>query len=223
MLPIVLSSLSNHPIMSDSPLPQGLQHAWPPCSSPPPEVCPSSGQLHQRCHPAISSSVALFSFCLQSFPASGFFFFSPSEWPVLIRLSKYWSFSFSMSPSNENSGFISFKMDWIGLLAVQGTLRSLLQHHSSKASILQCSALFMVQLSQLNVMTGKTIALTTWTFVSKVLSLLFNTLSTLVIAFLPGSNGLLISRLQLPYYQSAHKRQRWANMEVFILFCGILF
>ena len=103
-----------------------------------------------------------------------------------------------MSPSNENSWFISFKMDWVGLLAVQGTLRSLLQHHRSKASILQCSALFTVQLSQLNVMTGKTIALTTWTFVSKVLSLLFNTLSSFVIAFLPGRNGLLVSRLQLP-------------------------
>src|SRR5574337_98845 len=99
--------------------------------------------------------------------------------------SKYWSFSFSISPSNEYSGLISFKIDWFDLLAVQGTLNSLVQHHSSKASILRCSVFFMVHLSQQYVTTGKTIDLTIQTFVSKVMSLLFNTLSRFVIAFLP--------------------------------------
>ena len=115
-----------------------------------------------------------------------------------IRWPKYWSFSFSLSPSNEYSGLISFRMDWLDLLAVQGTLRSLLQHHSSKASILQCSAFFMVQLSHPYMTTGKTIALTTQTFVSKVMSLLFNVLSRFIIAFLPRSKHLLISWLQSP-------------------------
>ena len=110
-----------------------------------------------------------------------------------IRWSKYWSFSFSISPSNGYSGLISFRMDWLELLAVQGTLKSLLQHHGSKASILQCSAFFTVQLSYPNVTTGKTIALTRRTFVSKVMSLLFNMLSRLVITFLPRSKRLLIS------------------------------
>ena len=93
---------------------------------------------------------------------------------LLIRWPKYWSFSFSISPSNEYSRLISFRMDWLDLLAVQGTLKSLLQHHSSKASVVQCSAFFMVQLSHPYVITGKTVALTIWTFVSKVMSLLFN-------------------------------------------------
>ena len=101
-----------------------------------------------------------------------------------IRWPKYWSFSFSISPSNEYSGLISFRMDWLDLLAVQGTLKSLLQHYSSKASILQCSAFFIVQLSHLYMTTGKTIALTIWTFAGKVMSLLFNMLSMLVITFL---------------------------------------
>ena len=105
-----------------------------------------------------------------------------------IRWPKYWSFSFSISPSDEHSGLISFRMDWFDLLAIQGTLKSLLQNHSSKASILWCSAFFMVQLSHLYMTTGKTIALTRWNFVSKVMSLLFNMLSRLVIAFLPRSN-----------------------------------
>ena len=113
-----------------------------------------------------------------------------------IRWPKYWSFSFSISPSNEYSGLISFRMDWLDLLAVQGTLKSLLQHHSSKASILRRSAFFIVQLSHPYMMTGKTIALTRRTFVGKVMSLLFNMLSRLVIAFLPGSKCLLISWLQ---------------------------
>ena len=115
---------------------------------------------------------------------------------VLIRWPKYWSFSFIISPSNEYLGLISLKTYWLDLLAVQGTLSSLLQHHSSKASILWPSAFFTVQLSQPHVTTGKTIALAMWTFVSRVMTLLFNTLSRFVIAFLPRSNCLLISRLQ---------------------------
>ena len=110
-----------------------------------------------------------------------------------IRWPKYWSFSFSVSPSNEYSGLISFRMDWLDLLAFQGTLKSLLQHHSSKGSVFQCSAFFIVQFSHLYMTTGKTIALTRWTFVGKVMSLLFNMLSMLVITFLPRSKRLLIS------------------------------
>ena len=118
-----------------------------------------------------------------------------SESVLHIRWPKYWSFSFNISSSNEYSGLISFRIDWLDLLAVQETLKSLLQHHSSKASILHCSAFFMVQLSHPYMTNGKTIALTRWTFVSKVMSLLFNTLSRLVIAFLPRSKHLLISWL----------------------------
>ena len=110
----------------------------------------------------------------------------------------HWSFSFSITPSNEHSGLISFRMDWVDLLAVQGTLKSLLQQHSSKASILWCSAFLVVQLSHLYMTTGKTITLTVWTFVGKVMSLLFNMLSRFVIAFLPRSKHLLISWLQSP-------------------------
>ena len=102
-----------------------------------------------------------------------------------IRWPKFWNFSFRISPSNEYSGLISFRMDWLDLLAFQGTLKSLLQHHSSRASILQCSAFFIVQLSHPYLTTGKTIVLTRWTFVGKVMSLLFNMLSSLVITFLP--------------------------------------
>ena len=115
-----------------------------------------------------------------------------------IRWPKYWSFIFSISPSNEYSGLISFGMDWLDVLAVQRTLKSLLQHHSSKASILWCSAVFTVQLSQPYMTTGKTIALTRWTFVGKVMTLLFNMLPRLVITFLPRSKRLLISWLQSP-------------------------
>ena len=112
------------------------------------------------------------------------------ESALRIRWPKYWSFSFNMSPSNEYSGLISFRIDWLGLLAVQGTLKSLLQHHSSKAPILRHSAFFIVQLSHPYMTTGKTVALTTQTFVGKVMSLLFNMLSRLVIAFLPRSKHL---------------------------------
>ena len=121
-----------------------------------------------------------------------------SELALHIRWTKYWSFSFNISPSNEHRGLISFSMDWLDLLAIQGTLKSLLQHHSSKASILQRSAFFIVQLSHPYMTTGKTIALTRWTFVGKVMSLLLNMLSRLIITFLLRSKRLLISWLQSP-------------------------
>ena len=121
-----------------------------------------------------------------------------NESALHIRWPKYWNFSFSINPSNEYSELISFRMDWLDLLAVQGTLKSLPQHHSSKASILPHSAFFMVQLSHPYMTTGKTIAFTRWTFVGKVMSLLFNMLSRLVIIFLPRSKRLLISWLQSP-------------------------
>ena len=117
---------------------------------------------------------------------------------LYMRWPKYWSFSFSISPSKEHPGLISFRMDWLDLLAVQGTLKSFLQQHSSKASILQHSAFLTVQLSHPYINTGKAIALPRWTFVGKVMSLLFNMLSRLVITFLPRSKGLLISWLQSP-------------------------
>jgi len=117
---------------------------------------------------------------------------------LCIRWPKYWSFSFNLSPSNEHPGLISFRMDWLDLLEVQGTLKSLLQHHSLKASILRCSAFFIVQLSHSYMTTGKTIALTRQTFVDKGMSLLFNMLSRLVITFFPRSKHLLISWLQSP-------------------------
>ena len=120
------------------------------------------------------------------------------ESALRMRWPKYWSFSFNISPSSEHPGLISFRMGWLDLLAVQGTLKSLLQHHSSKASILQCSAFFIVQLSHPYLTTGKTIALTRQTFVGKVMSLLLNMLSRLVITFLPRSKHLLISWLQSP-------------------------
>ena len=121
-----------------------------------------------------------------------------NESTLYIRWPKYWSFSFSISPSNEHPGLISFRMDWLDLLAVQGTLKSLLQHNSSKASVLQCSAFFTVQLSHPYMTTGKTITLTRQTFIGKVMSLLFNMLARLVITFLPRSRHLLISWLQSP-------------------------
>ena len=121
-----------------------------------------------------------------------------NESTLHMRWPKYWTFSFSISSSNEHPGLISFRMDWLDLLAVQGTLKSLLQHHSSKASILRCPAFFTVQVSYPYMTTGKTVALTRWTFVGKVMSLLYNMLSRLVITFLPRSKHLLISWLQSP-------------------------
>ena len=178
--------------MSDSLRHHESQHIRPPCPSPTPGVHSDSRSLSQWCHPAISSSVVPFSSCLQSFPASGLF-----QWVgSLHQVAKYWSFSFNISPSSEYSGLISFRMDWLDLLAVQGTLKSLLQHHSSKASVLRRSAFFTDQLSHPYMTTGKTIALTRQTLVGKVMSLLLNVLSRLVIIFLPRSKRLLISWLQ---------------------------
>ena len=179
-------------VLSDSLRPHELQHTRPPCPSPTPRVYPNSGPSSRWCHPAISSSVVPFSSCPQSLPASESFPMS-----LLLRWPKYWTFSFSISPSNEHPGLI-IRMDWLGLLAIQGTLKSLLQYHSSKAPILQCSAFFIVQLSHPYMTTGKTIALTRRTFVGKVMSLLLNMLSRLVITFLPRSKRLLISWLQSP-------------------------
>ena len=138
------------------------------------------------CHPLLTSSI---------FPRIRFF---SNEKVLRIKWPKYWRFSFSISPSNEHSGLFSIRMDWLDLLAVPGTLRSLLLYHSSKASILQYSAFFIVQLCHPYMTTGKTIALTRWTFVDKVMSLLFNMLSRLVITILPRSKCLLISWLQSP-------------------------
>ena len=166
--------------MSNSLRPHELQHTRPPCLSNSRSlpklmsvelVIPSNHLI--LCHPLL---------LLPSiFPRIRFF---SKESVIPIRWPKYWTFSFSISPSNEYSGLISFRMDWFDLHAVQGTLKSLLQHHSSKVSVLQCTAFFMVQLSHAYMTTGKIIALTRWTFVGKVMSLLFNMLSRLVIAFL---------------------------------------
>ena len=175
--------------MSNSLQPHGLQHARPPCPSPTPRVYSNSCPLSRWCHPAISASVIPFS-CLQSFPASESF--------QMSQLFASDGQSFNISPSSEHSGLLSFRMDWLDLPAVQGTLKSLLQHHSSKASILRCSAFFIVLLSHPYMTTGKTIVLTRWTFVGKVMSLLLNMLSRLVTTFLPRSKHLLISWLQSP-------------------------
>ena len=167
--------------MSDSLQPHGLQYIRPPCPSTSPEVCPSSCPFHQWCplilwHPLLllpSMSLNIRDFC--------------NELSVHIRWPKYWNFSFSINPSSEYSGFISLKIEWFDLFTLQGTLRSLLQHHSSKASILWRSAFYTVQLSRPYMTTGKNIALTMWTFVGILMSLLFSTPSRFVIVFLPRS------------------------------------
>ena len=187
-----MSGQFSHSVTSDLLQPHGLQHTRLPCPSPTPGVysnsCPSVMMPSNHLilyrplllPPSISPSIRVF----------------PNE-PVLhVRWPKYWSFSFCISPSTEYSGLISFRMDWLDLLAVQGILKSLLQHHSSKASIFQCSAFFIVQPSHPYMTTGKTRVLTRQTFVGKVISLLFNTLSKLVITFLPRSKRLLVSWLQ---------------------------
>ena len=168
--------------------PHESQHASPPCPSPTPRIysnsCPSS---------VIPSSHLIFCrplLLLPPIPPSIRVFFNEST--LGMRWPKYSSFSVSISPSNEHPGLISFRMDWLDLLAVQGTLKSLLQHHSSKASILRRSAFFTVQLSHPYMTTGKNIALTRWTFVGKVMFLPFNMLSRLVVTFLPRSKRLLI-------------------------------
>ena len=160
------------------PLPHGLQHTRLPCPALTPGACSNSCPLSCWCHlllPSFFPSIRVFS----------------SKSVLLIRQPKYCSFS--ISPSNEPSGLLSFRIDWFDLHAVQGTLNNLLQHHNSKASILQCLAFFLVQLSQPYKTTGETIALTIWTFVGKVMSLLFNMLSRFAIAFLPRSKHLLTS------------------------------
>ena len=154
--------------MSNSFPPHEPQHARPSCPSPTPRIYPNPYPLSRWCHPTISSSVIPFSSCPQSFPASGSFQMSQ------LFTSRGQSFRFNISPSNEHPGLISFRMDQLDLLAVQGTLKSLLQHHSSKAWILRHSAFFIVQLSHPSMTTGKTITLIRWTFVGKVMSLLFN-------------------------------------------------
>ena len=190
--PCLPTSELSHAVMSDSLWPQGMQYTrlpYPPttpgaCSNSIGSVMPSIYLIlcHPLLLPSIFRSIRVFS----------------NESVLLIRWPKYWSFSFSISPSNEYSALISFRMDWFDFLAVEGILKSLLQHHSSKASLLQYSAFFVVQLSHPYMSTGKTIALTRWTFVGKVMSLLFNMLSRLVTAFLPRIKRLLISWLQSP-------------------------
>ena len=181
--------------MSDSLRPHELQHARPPCPSPTPRVHSASTSIESvmpSSHLILNRPLLL----LPTTPPSIRVFSSEST--HCMRWPKYWSFSFSISPSKEIPGLISFRMDWLDLLAVQGTLKSLLQHHSSKASVLQRSAFFTVQLSHPYMTTGKTIALTRRTFVGKVIYLLLNMLSRLIITFLPRNKRLLISWLQSP-------------------------
>ena len=179
-------------VVSSSLQPHESQHARPPCPSPTPRVhpnpCPLIGDAIQPSHPLSSPSPPALNL-------SSIRVFS-NESTLHISWPKYWSFSFNISPPNEHSGLISFRMGWLNLLAVQGTLKCLLQYHSSKAPILRCSAFFIGQLSPPYMTTGKAIALTRWTFVGKVMFLLFNMLSRLVITFLPRSKHLLISWLQ---------------------------
>ena len=191
-----LSVQFSRSIMSDSLPPHGLQHGRLPCASPIPRAYSDSWPLSRWCHPTVSSSVILFSSCLRSFPASGSFqmsqFFASGGQSIEV------SASASVHPMNIQYWFPLGLAGWIDLLAVQETLKSLLQHQNSKVSILQCSAFFLVQLSHPYMTTGKTIALNRWTFVGKVMSLLFNMLSRLVISFLPRSKHFLISWLQSP-------------------------
>ena len=197
---ITISSIQfSRSVVSDSLRPHESQHTRPPCPSPSPGVHSDSRSSSQWCHPAISSWLLL----LPPIPPSIRVFSDESS--LRIRWPKYWSFSFSIIPSKEIPRQISFRMDWLDLLAVQGTLKSLLQHHSSKAPILRLSAFFIVQISHPYMTTGKTIALTRQTLVSKVMSLLLNMLSRLVITFLPRSKCLLISWLQSPSYSQGSK------------------
>ena len=179
--------------MSNSLWPHEPQHTRPPCPSPTARIYPNPCPLSWWCHPTISSGDPLL---LPSIFSS--IRVLSSESALRIRWPKYWRFCFNISPSNEHPGLISFRMDWLDILAVQGTLKSLLQHHSLKTSILQRSAFFTVQLSHPYMTTGKTIAFTRQTFVDKVMSLHFNMQSRLVITFLPRSKCLLISWLQSP-------------------------
>ena len=186
----------SHSVVSNSLSPSGLQHARLPCPSPTPRTCSNSCPSSLWCYPTISSSVCRpLLFPPSIFPSIRVF---SNESALRISWPKYWSFSFSISTSNEYSGLISFRMDWLDLLQVQGTLKSLPEHHSSKLLILWHSAFFIVQLSHPYMTIGKTIALTRQTSIGKVISLLYNMLSRLVIVFLPRSKHLLISWLKSP-------------------------
>ena len=201
----------SHSVVFDSLWLHGLKCSRLPCASPTPRAYSNSLMLSNHlilCHPLL---------LLPSIFLSIRVFINESA--LHIRWPKYWSFSFSISPSNEYSGLISFRMGCLDLLAVQGTLRSLLQHHSSKASILQRSAFFMVQLSHPYMTIGKTIAMTRWTFVGKVMSLLFNMLPRLVITFLPRSSRLLISWLQ------SHLQWFWSppNKVCYYFHCSLIY
>ena len=186
-------------------------HARPPCPSPTPGDYSNSCPLSPWSHPAISSSVIPFSSCLQSFPASGSFQMSQ----LFASGGQSISFSFNMSPSSEHPGLI-FRMDWLDLLVVQRTLKSLLQHHSSKASILRCSAFLIVQLSHPYMTTGKIIPLTIWTFVIKVMSLLFNLLSRFVIA--PSKEQTPFNSVATVTVQSDFKNQENKTYHCFHFF-----
>ena len=197
----LLSVRFSHSVMSKSLLPHESQHTRPPCPSPIPGVYSNPCPLSRWRHPAISSSVIPFSSCPQSFEALGSFPMSQ----LCMRWPKYRSFSFNISPSNEQLGLTSFRMDWLDLLEVQRTLKSLFQHHSSKPSILLYSAFFTIQLSHPYITTGKTIALTRWTFVGKVMSsLLWHSTILLYYDMLIYLNYLLIffSRQVFQYVSS---------------------
>ena len=213
LLPLSSAQFS-HSVMSNSLQPRDLEHARTPCPSPTqtsPKLMPIESMMPSSnlilCHPllllpSIFPSIRVFS----------------NESALCIRWPKDWSFSFSLSPSNEYSGLISFRMDWLDLLAVQGTLKSLLQHHSAKASIVQWSAFFIVQVLHPYMTTGKTIALTRLAFVGKVMSLLFNMLSMLVITFLPRSKRLLISWLWSPLAAPKNFGAPKNSLPLFLLF-----
>ena len=187
-----ISAQFSHSVVSDSLQPHGLQHTRPPCPSPTPRACSNSCTLSWWCHPTISSSVIPFSSRLQSFPA----WVSSSHQVAKVLEFQLQHQSFQWIFRTDFLNELIFRMDWLDLLAVHGTLKTLLQHYSSKVSILQCSAFFIVQLSHPYMTTGKTIALTRWTFVGKVMSQIFNMLSRLVITFLPRGKHLFISWLQ---------------------------
>ena len=195
MVQCFLSVQFSHSVVSDCLQPLGQHHTRLPCPSPTPDACSNSSPSSQWCHPTISSSVFPFSSHLQSFPASESFPMSQ----FFASVAKVLELQLQHLSFNEYSGLLSFRIDWLDLLAVQGTPKSLLQHHSSKASILQHSAFFIVQISHPYMTTGKNIALTRWTFVGKAMSLLLNMLSRLDIAFPPRSKKLLISWLQSPF------------------------
>ena len=195
----------SHSVVSDSLQPHDLQHIRLSCPSPSPRACSNSCPSSQWCHQTISSPAIPFSSCLQSFPASGSFPVSQ----IFTSGGQSRSFSFSIGPSNEYSGLISFMIVWFDLPAVQGTLKSLLQHRSSKAWILWHSAFFMFQLSHPYMTTGKTIVLTRQTFVSKVMSLLFNMLSRFVIAFLEACIGMQVLLPLVPPGKPNYMCSQW--------------